>query len=128
MQLNFIKVNKLDPESESPQTERLGRIYIHNIDIEGLEQSATQENDTENETNQDTKENGAKIDTKEFCANFDTKHYGVTQSCILECPAVLDMKWNLKSGELLAAVNGSGQLALYQYDQKKNILIGKVIN
>ena len=121
MQLNFIKVNKLDPESESPQTERLGRIYIHNIDIEGLEQSATQENNTENET----KENGAKIDIKEFSANFDTKQNGVTQSCILECPAVLDMKWNLKSEEVLAAVNASGQLALYQYDQKKNILIGK---
>jgi len=29
------QVNKLDPESESPETERLGRIYLHKINLDG---------------------------------------------------------------------------------------------
>ncbi len=104
-------MNKLDPESESPQTQRLGRIYIHDVDKENFK----------NLLSKDSAQNGASTDhmVDENGGKYCTKAY------TLDCPAVLDLKWNLKSPDILAAVNASGQLALYNYNEEDKILGGK---
>ena len=107
----IFQVNKLDPESESPQTQRLGRIYIHNVDIENLEKLSSKDAAKNGaNSNHISEENGGK-----FC----------TKACTLDCPAVLDLKWNLKSADTLGAVNASGQLAIYHYNEEDKILKGK---
>ena len=65
--LNHFKVNKLDPESESPETQRLGRIYLHRLDL--------------------VADNSVEVVSR------------------LDCPAVLDMKWNKKEPILGKPVN-----------------------
>ena len=107
----IFQVNKLDPESESPQTQRLARIYIHNVDIENLEKLSSKDAAKNGpNSNHISEENSGK-----FC----------TKACTLDCPAVLDLKWNLKSADTLAAVNASGQLAIYHYNEVDKILKGK---
>eukprot|EP00088_Acartia_fossae_P013703 TRINITY_DN1724_c0_g1_i10.p1 TRINITY_DN1724_c0_g1~~TRINITY_DN1724_c0_g1_i10.p1 ORF type:complete len:359 (+),score=50.18 TRINITY_DN1724_c0_g1_i10:41-1117(+) len=118
------QVNKLDPESESPETERLGRIYLHNIDIEQLNKSAS----NQNKISSDNLKNGDDFENElAGCTKTGEDHNtGCHKTCAIECPAVLDLKWNLKEGTVLAAANAKGQLVLYRYeDSNKTLKIGE---
>jgi len=108
------QVNKLDPNSESPATERLGRIYIHNIDVNNLD-ILTQLNDKHRDCTIDAKENtcdSSNID--ELLDKVDNENSSFTPECQFECPAVLDLKWTFKDPVMLGAVHASGQLVLYK--------------
>ena len=80
------QVNKLNPESESPETEKLGRIYLHKL------------NQTSNPDSQP--ESPVVLD-----------FHLVSR---LESPAVLDMKWSMRE-PVLGVVNANGQLVIYKY-------------
>ena len=80
------QVNKLNPESESPETEKLGRIYLHKL------------NHTSNPDSQ--LESPVVLD-----------FHLVSR---LESPAVLDMKWSMRE-PVLGVVNANGQLVIYKY-------------
>jgi len=106
------QVNKLDPDSESPATERLGRIYIHNIDINKLDQ-LTQLKDDSNIDQENTFEAASSKDEKSQENELNESLF--VPECQYECPAVLDLKWSSKDPVLLGAVHASGQLVLYKY-------------
>jgi hypothetical protein len=90
--LSFLQVNKLD-ETESPATERLGRIYIHHV-------RETEVHDSEDNTK-----------------NHSDEHKTVNCSLVgqVECPAVLDMKWNRTC---LGVVTAAGGLQIYAYSDE----------
>ncbi|XP_023342445.1 diphthine methyltransferase homolog [Eurytemora carolleeae] len=80
------QVNKLNPESESPETEKLGRIYLHKL-------THTPNPDSQPES-----------------------PVGLDSHLVsrLESPAVLDMKWSMRE-PVLGVVNAKGQLVIYKY-------------
>ena len=86
-------MNKLDPESESPATERLGRIYIHHVGV----QPSPDPDDACDINNS-------------FPGRVQALDCAVMEE--LECAAVLDMKW--KEANLAVATAG-GSLQIYAY-------------
>ncbi len=76
----------MNPESESPETEKLGRIYLHKL-------THTPNPDSQPES-----------------------PVGLDSHLVsrLESPAVLDMKWSMRE-PVLGVVNAKGQLVIYKY-------------
>lgn len=91
-------MNKLDPESESPTTERLGRIYLHHVRVQPtgrVHETLRRESDEEGDSN-----------------TVNAVDCSLAEK--LECAAVLDMKW--READLAVATAG-GQLQIYSYEE-----------
>ena len=93
----------MDPESESPATERLGRIYIHHVRDQTNEDvtEVTREDDASNDVDKEQK---------------TAEDVSFTMMEQLECAAVLDMTW---CAAHLAVVTAGGRLQLSSYSESE---------